>query len=89
MAAQHALDEPLGVIASFFIGGKKFIGGDTPSIADFRLASTLEFLAVIDYKPPAWVPTYLAAMATALGAAYTEPAADVHGYIGHVKSKTT
>ncbi len=89
LAAQHALDDPLGVIAGFFIGGQKFIGGDTPSIADFRLAGTLEFLAAIDYQPAAWVPAYLAAMATALGAAYTEPAADVHGYIDHVKSKTT
>jgi glutathione S-transferase len=86
-AAQQALDEPLGVIASFFIGDNTFIGGASPSIADMRLASTLEFLSVIDYTPPSWVPTYLTAMATALGAAYAEPAADVRGYIQYVTSK--
>jgi glutathione S-transferase len=87
LAAQQALDEPLATIASFFIGDQKFIGGNTPSIADIRLASTLEFLSAINYAPPAWVPAYLAAMATALGAAYAEPAADVRGFIQHVSSK--
>jgi len=87
LAAQQALDEPLAAIASFFIGDKTFIGGTTPSIADIRLASTLEFLAVIGYTPPAWVPAYLAAMATALGDAYAEPAADVRGYIEFVTAK--
>jgi glutathione S-transferase len=87
LAAQQALDEPLAAIESFFIGDEPFIGGDTPSIADIRLASTLEFLGVINYTPPAWVPTYLAAMATALGSAYAEPAADVRGFIQYVTSK--
>jgi glutathione S-transferase len=87
LAAQQALDEPLAVIGSFFIGDQAFIGGASPSIADIRLASTLEFLGVIQYTPPAWVPTYLTAMATALGAAYAEPAADVRGYIQYVTSK--
>jgi glutathione S-transferase len=87
LAAQQALDEPLAAIASFFIGDQAFIGGNAPSIADIRLASTLEFLGVIDYKPPAWVPAYLVAMATALGAAYAEPAADVRGFIQYVTSK--
>ena len=41
--------------------------------AYIRLASTLEFLAVTGYVPPAWVPPYLAAMETALGAACAEP----------------
>ena len=39
---------------SFFMAGKPFIGGDTPSIADFRLACSLEFLAAIDYPLLAW-----------------------------------
>jgi glutathione S-transferase len=87
LAAQQALDEPLAAIASFFVGDQTFIGGTTPSIADIRLASTLEFLGVVQYTPPAWVPTYLTAMATALGAAYAEPATDVRGYIQYVTSK--
>jgi glutathione S-transferase len=86
LAAQEALDEPLATIAVFFIGGQQFIGGATPSIADIRL-STLEFLGVIRYTPPAWVPDYLIAMATALGSAYTEPANDVRGYIQYVTAK--
>jgi glutathione S-transferase len=84
LAAQQALQDPLATIAGFFIGAQRFIGGGSPTIADIRLAATLEFLAVIPYTPPPWVPTYLAAMAGALGAAYVEPAADVRGYIRHV-----
>ena len=51
-AAHEALAEPLHVLHSFYMRGKPFIGGDHPSIADIRLAATLEFLAVIDYKLP-------------------------------------
>ena len=67
--------------------GKAFIGGAHPSIADIRLAATLEFLAVIDYPLPTWAKHYMAAMEKSLGAAYAEPAADVRGYIAHVKSQ--
>jgi glutathione S-transferase len=42
---------------------------------------------VIDYHFPAWATHYMAAMEKALGAAYTEPAADVRGYISYVKSQ--
>ena len=52
-----------------------------------RFAATLEFLRVIDYDFPAWAEEYLAAMESALGDAYTEPAADVRGYIDYVKSQ--
>ena len=86
-AAADAIAEPLDVFRSFFLGDSKFIGGDTPSIADIRLASTLEFLAVIDYRLPDWARTYLAAMEAALGKAYAEPAADVRGYVQHVRSQ--
>ncbi len=58
-----------------------------PSIADIRLAATLEFLAVIDYPLPPWAKQYMAAMEKSLGAAYAEPAADVRGYIAHMKSQ--
>ena len=86
-AAEDALAEPLEVLRAFFIGDKPFIGGAEPSIADLRLACTLEFLGVIDDAPPAWVKSYIAAMEAKLGDAYSEPAADVRGYIDYVKSQ--
>ncbi len=85
-AAVEALAEPLDVFRAFYIKDQPFIGGDKPSIADIRLAATLEFLAVIDYPLPAWAKAYVAAMEKSLGDAYTEPAADVRGYIGYVRS---
>lgn len=87
-AAADALAEPLDVFHTFYMDGKPFIGGDAPSIADIRLAATLEFLEVIDYQLPGWAKDYLAAMEAALGAAYAEPAADVRGYIAYVRSQT-
>jgi glutathione S-transferase len=86
-AAVAAIAEPLEVFNKFFLGGKAFIGGSGPSIADIRLASTLEFLAVIDYPLPAWAKQYVADMEAALGEAYAEPAGDVRGYIAYVKSQ--
>jgi len=86
-AAAEALAEPLDVLHSFFMSGKPFIGGDHPSIADIRLAASMEFLAVIDYALPAWASEYAKAMETRLGAAYSEPAGDVRGYIAYVKSQ--
>jgi glutathione S-transferase len=86
-AAETALAEPLDVYRAFFLDGKRFIGGDHPSIADIRLAASLEFLASIDYDLPGWTREYMDAMAEALGDAYTEPAADVRGYIEYVRSQ--
>ena len=83
--AEAALAEPLDVFRTFFLDGKPFIGGDSPSIADIRLSATLEFLNAIDYDLPAWAREYMAAMETSLGEAYAEPAADVRGYIASVK----
>ena len=88
-AAQDALAEPLEVFKSFFMADRDFIGGSSPSIADMRLASTLEFLSAIDYALPEWAQAYIAAMENALGAAYAEPAADVRGYIDYVKSQAS
>jgi glutathione S-transferase len=84
--AEAAIAGPLDVYRAWFLDGKTFIGGDTPSIADIRLAATLEFLRVIDYDFPAWADEYMAAMETSLGDAYAEPAADVRGYVAHMKS---
>jgi glutathione S-transferase len=86
-AAAAAIAEPLEVFPKFYIHGGAFIGGSEPSIADIRLAATLEFLAVIDYELPGWAKNYVAAMEKSLGAAYSEPAADVRGYISYVKSQ--
>ena len=85
--AEAALAEPLEAYRAFFLDGKRFIGGDSPSIADIRFAATLEFLRAIDYEFPAWAEDYMAAMESALGEAYTEPAADVRGYVAQVKSQ--
>lgn len=86
-AALEAVAEPLAVFHKFFMGDKPFIGGAKPSIADIRLAATLEFLAAVDYQLPGWAKTYMAAMEKTLGKAYAEPAADVRGYIAYVKSQ--
>ena len=85
--AMAAIAEPLDVYRSFFMDGKQFIGGASPSIADIRLAATLEFLQAIDYELPGWAGDYMAAMESTLGEAYSEPAADVRGYIAYVKSQ--
>lgn len=85
--AVEALAEPLEVFHKFYMDGEPFIGGAKPSIADIRLASTLEFLAVIDYPLPEWAKSYMANMEKTLGAAYSEPASDVRGYIAYVKSQ--
>ena len=84
-AAELAVAEPLEVFRTFFIAKGPFIAGAKPSIADIRLACTLEFLPVIDYAMPAWARAYMAAVESALGDAYREPAADVRGYIQHVR----
>jgi glutathione S-transferase len=86
-AAEAALAEPLGVFGEFFIGDKRFIGGDHPSIADIRLSATLEFLHAIDYDLPEWAREFMSAMESDLGDAYSEPAADVRGYVAHMKSQ--
>jgi glutathione S-transferase len=85
-AAESALAAPLDVYRAFFLDGRPFIGGDHPSIADIRLAATLEFLESIDYDAPDWMRQYMTRIEEALGQAYSEPAADVRGYIAHVKA---
>jgi glutathione S-transferase len=84
--AEAALAEPLEVFNTFFLADKPFIGGDHPSIADIRLAATLEFLRAIDYEFPGWAEEYMTRMETTLGDAYAEPVADVRGYVASVKS---
>jgi glutathione S-transferase len=84
--AIDALAEPLDVYRSFFLDGKDFIGGDRVSIADIRLAATLEFMRGIDYAFPDWAEEYMSRVESALGEAYSEPAGDVRGFIASVKA---
>jgi glutathione S-transferase len=84
--AADAIAAPLEAYHKFFLAGRQFIGGDAPSIADIRLAATLEFLNSIDYDFPQWARDYMAAVEQSLGDAYTEPAADVRGFVGSVKA---
>jgi glutathione S-transferase len=84
--AEAALAKPLEVYHEFFMAGKPFIGGDHPSIADIRLAATLEFLRVIDYDLPGWAQEFMSAMESQLGDAYSEPAADVRGFVDSMKA---
>jgi glutathione S-transferase len=84
--AEAALTQPLEAYEKFFLRGRKFIGGDRPSIADIRLAATLEFLHAIDDDLPAWATEHMSAVESALGEAYSEPAADVRGFVESVKA---
>jgi glutathione S-transferase len=87
-AAAAAVAEPLEVYRVFFLGDKPFIGGANPSIADIRLAATLEFLNAIDYELPGWAGEFMSAIEAELGEAYSEPAGDVRGYIEYVRSQS-
>ncbi len=86
--AEAALAGPLEVYRTFFLADRPFIGGDTPSIADLRLAATLEFLRAIDYPFPEWAEDYMSRMEETLGDAYSEPVADVRGYIDYVRAQS-
>ena len=86
--AEAALAGPLEVYRTFFLRDRPFIGGDAPSIADMRLAATLEFLRAIDYPFPDWTEEYMSRMESTLGDAYSEPVADVRGYIDYVRSQS-
>ena len=85
--ATAALADPIGGFEKFFLGDRRFVGGDKPSIADIRLAATLEFLRAIDYSFPDWTEDYMARTEEALGEAYSEPAQDVRDYVAYVKSQ--
>src|SRR3954454_7480403 len=79
--ATSALAEPLDVYRAFFLDGRDFIGGEHPSIADIRLAATLEFLRSIDYDFPSWTTEYMERVESALGEAYTEAGARRGGLV--------
>jgi glutathione S-transferase len=84
--AEAALAEPLEAFHKHFLEDHKFVGGgDGPSIADIRWAATLEFLRAVDYPLPQWAEDYMRSIEEALGDAYSEPAADVRGFVASVK----
>jgi glutathione S-transferase len=83
--ATDAIEAPLDAFNDFFLAGRRFIGGEDPSIADIRLAVSLEFLRAIDYEFPAWAEDYMTAVQEALGDAYAEPVEDVRGFVASVK----
>ena len=85
--ATEALSHPLEAFRQFYLDGQRFIGGDEPSIADIRLAATLEFLRAIDYELPAWAEEFMTAVESALGDAYAEPAGDVRGFVESAKAQ--
>ena len=85
--AEAALAAPLEAFRAFFLDGRSFVGGARPSIADIRWAATLEFLRSIDYSFPTWAEDYIERVESALGDAYSEPVADVRGYIDYVRSQ--
>jgi glutathione S-transferase len=84
--ATEALALPLEAYRKFYLADTPFIGGDEPSIADIRLAATLEFLRAIEYPFPGWAEDFMARMEATLGDAYREPAADVRGYVASVQA---
>ena len=85
--AEAALAIPLEAFRAWFLEGRRFVGGDQPSIADMRWAATLEFLHAIDYDFPQWITDYISRVEDALGDAYSEPAQDVRDYVAYVKSQ--
>jgi glutathione S-transferase len=81
-AAEDAIPRILETYRQFYGTDGGFIGGGhSPTIADIRLAATLEFLAVTDTELPDWTKDYMQRVESALGEAYSEPAADVRGYV--------
>jgi glutathione S-transferase len=81
-AAEDAIPRILDTYRQFYGADGGFIGGgETPTIADIRLTATLEFLAVTDTELPDWTKDYMQRVESALGEAYSEPAADVRAYV--------
>src|ERR687885_2601421 len=84
--ATEAAADSLDSSDRFFLGDRKFVGGDQPSIADIRMAAALEFLRSIDFPFSSRIEQFRSDVEEALGDAYSEPAADVRGFVESVKS---
>ena len=86
--AEAALAEPLDVYRAFFLDGKQFIGGDRALDRRHPPRRVARVPARDRLRLPGLGQDYMAAMEAALGEAYSEPAADVRGYIEYVKSQS-
>ena len=84
--ATAAAADSLDSYERFFLGDRKFVGGDQPSIADIRMAASLEFLRSIDFPFSSRIEQFRSDVEEALGDSYSEPAADVRGFVESVKS---
>jgi glutathione S-transferase len=84
--ATAAARDSLDAYERYFLGDRKFVGGDRPSIADIRIAASLEFLRSIDFDFSPRIEQLRGDVEEALGDAYSEPAADVRGFVESVKS---
>ncbi len=86
-AAESSLAEVLEIFRTGFLRGGDFIGGDHPGIGDFRFGSCFEFLPALNYELPGWAQAYHQRLEQHLGEAWSEPAADVRGFLAYVKSR--
>jgi glutathione S-transferase len=84
--ATAAVTDALDSYERYFLSDRKFVGGDRPSIADIRMAASLEFLRSIDFPFSSRIEQYRSDVEEALGDAFSEPAADVRGFVDSVKS---
>src|SRR5689334_24230647 len=84
--ATAAAKDSLDAFERHFLTDRKFVGGDRPSIADIRMAASLEFLRSIDFPFSPRIEQFRSDVEEALGDAFSEPAADVRGYVESVKS---
>jgi glutathione S-transferase len=84
--ATAATTDSLDAYERYFLTDRKFVGGDRPSIADIRMAASLEFLRSIDFPFSQRIEQFRGDVEEALGDAFSEPAADVRGFVDSVKS---
>jgi glutathione S-transferase len=84
--ATAAASDALEAYERYFLRDRKFVGGDRRSIADIRMAASLEFLRSIDFPFSSRIEQYRSDVEEALGDAFSEPAADVRGFVDSVKS---
>jgi len=83
--ATAAATESLDAYERFFLAGRRFVGGDSPSTADIRICASIEFLNAIDFAFSPRMEQLRSDVESELGNAYSEPAADVRGFISSVK----
>jgi glutathione S-transferase len=84
--ATAATTDALDAYERYFLTDRMFVGGDRPSIADIRMAASLEFLRSIDFPFSPRIEQFRSDVEEALGDAFSEPAADVRGFVDSVKS---